>query len=233
MHLHKENTVLISPCCEILLNKLQELNVNIIKTKPIDHLIEFEKYHADMQLLIIEDTAFISHDSIYLENYLKDKYKVIIIDSLGREYPRNISLNALYVNNKLICKKESIASKIIEYTEDNGIEIINTKQGYSRCSVLVLNTGAIITADPSIYKSATLAGLKTLLISSGNIYLDENNYGFIGGASGVIGDTVLFFGDIKTHPDNKMITDFIENEGMKYHSLCGGIMRDIGGLVHI
>lgn len=233
MHSHKENTILISPCYDILLNKLQELNVNIIKTKPIEHLIGFEQHHADMQLLIIKDTVFISQDSIYLEEYLKDKYKVIIIDSLGREYPNNISLNALHITNKLICKKNSVAPQIIEYSKDNGIVIINTKQGYSRCSVLALNTGAIITADPSIYKSATSAGIKTLLISPGNIYLNENNYGFIGGASGVMGNTVLFFGDIKTHPDNKMITNFIENEGMKYLSLCSGILRDIGGIVNI
>lgn len=233
MHSLKGNKVLISPIDEILIDKLRELDVDIIRCNPIEHLIEYEKNHADMQLLIIDDTAFISRDSIYLQPYLKDKYNVVVVYNLYKEYPGNVLLNALYISGKLICKEDSTAPQIIKYALDNDIKIVNTKQGYSRCSALPLNSGAIITSDPSIYKSATSIGLKTLLISSGNIYLDEKNYGFIGGASGVIGDTVLFFGDIKTHPDYKAIIDFIKCEGMECHSLCDGILRDIGGFVAI
>lgn len=233
MHLLKNNTVLISPIDERIINRLQELGANVIKCNPIEHLIDYEKYHADMQLLIVSDTAFISSDSVYLQNYLKDKYNVIVVDALQSKYPNNILLNAIYIDGYLICKEYSVAHQLIEYAKNNHIKILNTNQGYSRCNALILKNRAVITSDPSICKATACAGINTLKIASGSIYLDDNNYGFIGGASGVIGDTVLFFGDIRTHPDYKRITEFIKNEGMEYICLCDGVLKDIGGLVGI
>ena len=47
----------------------------------------------------------------------------------------------------------------------------------------------------------------------------------------VVGDTVVFFGDVNTHPDCREILDFISKYGMKHISLMDGLLTDIGGAV--
>jgi len=44
---------------------------------------------------------------------------------------------------------------------------------------------------------------------------------------------VIFFGDIKKHPDSFKIIDFIYNQGMNHISLNDNILIDVGGLVLI
>jgi len=233
MHLLKNHKILVSPTNNRILDGLKSLGLEVIETQPIGQLIEYERYHADMQLLIIDNTAFISEDSLYLKQYLSKKYDPIVINKLKGKYPGNVQLNIAVVNKKMICKQNAVANEIIEYAKNNSFEIINTNQGYTKCSSLVLNSNALITSDKSIYKAAIGSGIKALLISPGNIYLDGTSSGFIGGASGVVEDKVIFFGDIKKHPDSFKIIDFIYNQGMNHISLNDNILIDVGGLVLI
>ena len=231
MHSHK---ILISPLNSAIKDRLKELGFETIDTKPIESLIDYERYHADMQLQIIGNRAFISESSLYLKEHLEHaNLEVIICKKIVGKYPNNILLNAALIGDKLICKPDSTAQEILEYCNENGISIVKTNQGYSKCSTLVVADNAIITADKSIFKAAKEADIDVLLISSGNIYLDSENYGFIGGASGVVGDTVLFFGDISHHPDSCKIVDFLEKHYKKHISLRRGQLMDLGGLVLI
>ena len=112
-----------------------------------------------------------------------------------------------------------------------GIDIIDTKQGYAKCSTLILNENTIITDDISIEKVAKANNLNVLKVEKECIYLDKNNYGFIGGASALIGKTVYFFGDIDSHPNSKEIIDFIKRCKLNYVSVDSNRLRDIGGIV--
>jgi hypothetical protein len=67
----------------------------------------------------------------------------------------------------------------------------------------------MITADEGICRRAESLGIEVLKISSGNILLEGYSFGFIGGASFLSGDDVLFFGDVRLHPDFERIRDFL------------------------
>lgn len=236
MHLHNELTILlVSPTNADIVKALKNHNINVCFSDCIEDFIEYEKYHADMQLLRIRDKYFVPQNACGIIKFLtKNDFDVKVCESLGRKYPRNVSLNAALVGDKLFCKESTLAKEVKEYCLQNGISIVNVNQGYAKCSTLIIDDNAIITSDPSIYKAAIAENVDVLLISQGNIVLDENNYGFIGGASGVIGEKVLFFGDLDMHPDRELIKEFIEKYNKQVISLINGVkLCDIGGFVLI
>ena len=60
------------------------------------------------------------------------------------------------------------------------------------------------------------------------------DYGFIGGCSAKIGNTIFFFGNIKSHSDYEIIKTFIINHNSKLEILYESIpLTDIGGAVII
>ncbi|MBQ4568784.1 MAG: hypothetical protein IJA62_01795 [Ruminococcus sp.] len=228
----RNKSILISPVCTEITNAINELGINTIFSECIDNLITYERFHADMQLLKIKDRFFIPKNAIGLLKKLSEfSNEVCVCDSLENKYPLNVSLNAVQVGQYLFCKASSLAPEVREFSIANDIKLINVNQGYAKCSTLVLNDNAIITADPTICKAAYDLDLDVLLIKQGHIYLDDNSYGFIGGASGVIGDTVIFFGDLESHPDASDIKEFIKKHNMDLISLCKGCLKDIGGFV--
>lgn len=235
MRLHNErHTVLMSPADSKLIENLYKLDIDVIPTLPNKSLRTNEQYHADMQLLVINKTAFVSESIIELYDILKGYFDELIVCEKGKEsYPDNVFLNAAFIDNKLYCKVKSLSIKVKEYCESQGIELVNVNQGYTKCSTLIVNDKAIITADPTIHKAAKTNGVKSLLITPGFIKLDGADYGFIGGSSGKVGDTVIFFGNILRHPDCDKIIDFLKCENTHYCCISEDVMNDIGGLVEL
>lgn len=226
-----KHRVLISPADSKLINKLNTLGIETVVTHAVDAFIDYERHHADMQMLRIFDTVFV-YECVY-ENY-KDfltDYNVVICENPQKEYPFNVSLNAALVGNKLFCKESALDNNVRKFCVKNNIEIIDVKQGYTKCSTLVLNDNSIITADKGIFEKAAKSGINALKINSGSILLKGADYGFIGGASGVIGDTVYFFGDVLAHPDGAKVIEFIEKNSMQWVSLTEDILNDVGGFI--
>lgn len=204
------------PCfCE----ELNKFGYEIIPTKKINTFLEPEQYHADMQILCIKNKV------ITLDDCIKKP---------GKNYPENILLNCLYHNNKLYGKLSATDSLVREYCRENNIETVNVNQGYTRCSTLVVNDKAVITADKSIEKGMKNNGVEVLLISAGNIVLEGFDYGFIGGASFSDNNTIYFFGDITKHPDYNKIKEFTSKHNSIIEILCKTQpLTDIGGAVLI
>ena len=204
------------PCfCE----ELNKFGYEIIPTKKINTFLEPEQYHADMQILCIKNKV------ITLDDCIKKP---------GKNYPENILLNCLYHNNKLYGKLSATDSLVREYCRENNIETVNVNQGYTRCSTLVVNEKAVITADKSIEKGMKNNGVEVLLISAGNIVLEGFDYGFIGGASFSDNNTIYFFGDITKHPDYNKIKEFTSKHNSIIEILCKTQpLTDIGGAVLI
>ena len=201
-------------CCE-----LAKLGYNIIPTKNIGVFHEPERRHADMQLLKIYNVLF----------SLKDCQKPI-----GKNYPDNILLNCLFFGNRLYGKLSAVDDVVLDFCKDNHIETVNVNQGYARCSTLVINDNAAITADKSIEKAFKSHGADVLLISAGNIRLDGFDYGFIGGSGFADCRITYFFGDISKHPDYEKIRAFCKKYNSNIEVLCPSEpLTDIGGVVVI
>ena len=146
----------------------------------------------------------------------------------GGAYPDDVLLNAFYAAGAWFGREASLCPELKEYCRTNNIPIINVRQGYAKCSTLIMEKGAV-TADRGIAAALEGVGREVLLISPGGIELVGCDYGFIGGASIYWGKKAYFFGEIKSHPDGDAIIEYCEKLGVEAVSLCKGPLKDVGG----
>ena len=188
--------------------------------------------HSDLSVLIHKKTAVLANylKENELVNYLTNRgFRVIISEKSQRDkYPGDVNLCASIINDRLIHVRKYTDNAI----KDLGLEFIDVKQGYARCSSLTFGN-CVITSDKGIAKALKNNNIETLLISEEGIVLEGYDRGFIGGASFVCDNTIYFIGDINKHADAKMITDFIMAHNYKICCVCDGELFDIGGAVVI
>lgn len=165
--------------------------------------------HPDMTLTKIEDVFVCSPDSYeYYSDCLGEKV-IKGKTELSFHYPHDIAYNVLIYKGFAFAKAEYTDGVIKEELKKRNIKLINVNQGYAKCSAAVCSEG-IITADETIYSACVENGIKSLKIARGHIKLAGYDYGFIGGASGIIGEKMTFFGDVSKHPDYSKIKEFCD-----------------------
>lgn len=213
----------------------RKLGFDVFTTEPMYTLLPFEQYHADMQMMIADkNTVFVLQECIALQKYLKYHFKNVIQTQkeLKKTYPENILLNIAWLKNAAICNTKAIDIAVQRYCTAHNISLYHTKQGYAKCSSVILNHTALITADPSIFNAAVQNKLDVLKIGEGHIRLKGADHGFIGGCCGNIDENLLgFCGEIQKHPDYKNMRSFCNNYHIELESLCSGELEDIGGIV--
>lgn len=153
-------------------------------------------------------------------------------EAFGTAYPKDVLFNGFTLGNRLFCNRRSFSAVVQAHALACGMEIVDVRQGYAKCSTLVLGEKQLITADRGIAKAAE-PFCEVLCISEGGITLAPYAYGFIGGASFVLENTVYFFGDIDTHTDAASIKACIAQNGYSAVSLSGGTLCDCGGAIII
>ena len=153
-------------------------------------------------------------------------------EAFGKKYPHDVLFNGFALGNRLFCNTAAFSRTVQAFAKENGMEIIHVRQGYAKCSTLVLHDKQIITADRGI-AAAVAPYADVLCIRKGDVALPPYDYGFIGGASFVLGQSVCFFGDLDTHADAAQIKTCIENNGYKAVSLSDEPLCDCGGAIWI
>lgn len=151
-------------------------------------------------------------------------------DALGRNYPLDVIYNCAATGKFFIHNLKFTNKELKSRAESLGMTFINVKQGYTKCNIVVVSENAIITSDMGIYKAAK-DFLKVLLISPGQVLLPGMNTGFLGGASGRVGNKIIFNGDLRTHSDFEKIVSFIEGEGLEVIWFEGCPLLDIGSII--
>ncbi|MBR6514612.1 MAG: hypothetical protein IKT46_07255 [Clostridia bacterium] len=161
--------------------------------------------HADMLIFenIIQKDYYKRNKELFLGYDL-----ILAEESFGNEYPGDVLLNAFTIGDTLFGHLESLSKEI----RNLYLKQVNLRQGYAKCSTLLFGNNAI-TADRGIASALSEHGVNVLLITPGHIALPGYDYGFIGGASFVYEDKVIFFGNIEEHPDGVAILDFIGQAG--------------------
>lgn len=217
-------------------NNLRSLDIDIIKTKGINETYEAVSYHPDIMVHHLGGNKIIAAPNINQKLVYKlEDYGFIVIPGKSEvfdRYPFNIAYNAARVSNKLICNVKYTDEVLLDYSARLGLEIINVKQGYSKCSICVVDEKAVITSDNGIYNKLKANGIDCLLIESGSIMLPGMNYGFIGGASGYLSHITLgFFGDMILHPNYDKIYAFLIKYNKKILNLGKNIVVDLGTLI--
>lgn len=226
-------TVAISEDATKAIKKLNSIGINTIKIKKSHLLPQPVASHADLQLLHIKnDGIFTATEHLCIgESELKYNQK-LLKGIIGNKYPSDVPLNCTLLDNKLICNTNTVAKEVLQYAELEQLQIIHVNQGYSRCSIAVINENAIITDDISIFAATQNFLNDVLLIEKGSIELKGYNYGFIGGCCGKISNNkIAFNGRIESHSNANQIIDFTRKHNIDILELHSGRLIDIGGII--
>ena len=186
---------------------------------PLGHrLFVNRKYYEEAQDTI---DCIVTHTSLSL---------ILTDDPISSQYPHDVAFNLIAPGQFILGRLDAISGAVADLAEAENMLLVNTKQGYAKCSTVVLGNRALITADPSVEKAARKLSLDVLFISSGYVELEGYDTGFIGGASGVFGNTVYFCGNIFSHPDGQRIFDFCAKHNFQVTSLSEAPLYDVGTL---
>ena len=219
---------------------LKNLGYELIEIKKSTNVYPEISSHVDIFACKVKD-KIIAEKHIY--DILKNKFKRKIIkgdSTVQNVYPNDINYNVCIVGNKAIHNFKYTDSKITQELEKNNFERINVKQGYSNCSIAVIDENSIILSDKGLYNSLENAGIDMLfldyipnikLLNENGEYSQKN--GFIGGAISRIGDNIVVFGDLDKIDYNNKIRNFIKKKNLNIKEFTGINVVDYGGIMEI
>ena len=218
--------------------RLKEI-CEVIELPPFSALDVRVASHPDMLMFVLDGKLFVckqyyseAKESIDKIIQATDLELMLTNDLLGAQYPNDIKFNVFIVNGAMIGNTANISQEIKDYASNIGIVQVNVKQGYAKCSTVVLD-GAVISADKEICNAALELGAEALSVSAGGVALDGYDCGFIGGASGVCGKQVFFCGDITKHKDLESISLFCAAHGYEVIFLSDEPLYDVGTIMFL
>ena len=173
-------------------------------------------------------TITTKHGTIHLPTFMP-------VTTFGDKYPLDSGLNMCICGDKLKHNPKSAQIDIAKLlTKGVGYKPIEVKQGYTKCSVCVLQDNLIITSDQLIHEKAQREGIESLKTSPGYIELPGFEYGFIGGAAFKINkDTVAFTGILDGHPSKDLILNYLSLHNLKAVYITSKPLFDVGGAIQI
>lgn len=217
---------------EKIISVLKSYGYICIPTIKSNNVSEPIACHADVLYLKTNNNVLYVSKCQYNNYQLLQKigYKINNIE-LNVGYKTESKLNMVITNNLIMCNPKTCTD--IDNFKSNK-QIIYVKQGYTKCSTIIINDNCFITEDESIYKSLINSNYKCLLIDKAYVRLDGYEYGFIGGASAVLNkELLLFFGDISKHPQYNLIKEFCVNNNINIDYIEDMQLTDIGGIVEL
>ncbi|MGL4451437.1 MAG: DUF6873 family GME fold protein [Sarcina sp.] len=217
---------------EFELNNLYKENLNIIQIPKSPHLYDSICAHPDIQVNITSNSNIILASNSLLDisklpSEINIKYSK---NKLVEKYPNNIFLNAITLKEYFIHNLKYTDEILLSSVQNK--ELINIKQGYSKCSCCIVSDSALITSDIGIYNSLKPYNIDLLLVPSGDIILPGLSYGFIGGSSGLIAkDKLAFFGNLKNHSYEQEIKNFLFKHNVEPIYLSDSKLIDRGSIL--
>jgi hypothetical protein len=221
-----------------IIESLKRFNLNVIPTIKCVGVDESIAYHPDIVIHPINYKTLVIAPNVY--DYYHDRLSATGLKlirgekKLGVKYPNDIAYN--------IGRMKNIAIHYLNYTDEvakfylkkEGLDLINIKQGYTKCSMAIVDDTSVITADRPIFEILKSKGYSVLLIEPGHIKLENQQYGFIGGATGSYSKDLIFLsGRLDRHPDGKKILEFIYNKRKKIHYLSSKKIVDLGTIISL
>jgi hypothetical protein len=150
---------------------------------------------------------------------------------LGQDYPGHTAYNAAAFGRYFVHNLAHTDEVLLNNAKKLGLTLIDVKQGYTKCNLVLVSDDAVITSDAGIAASLAPYPISVLLIQKGHVALPGFNHGFLGGASGRVSGVILFNGDLSRHPDFDQITSFIENHGAHAVYFKDYALEDIGSVI--
>ena len=218
--------------------KLIELGYELIEINESTKVYPEISSHVDIlackvrDKIIIEPTQY-PNIMLYAKNSIKGQ------DEVQEKYPDDIKYNVCTIGKKAIHNFQYTDAKLKQELINNNYELINTTQGYTNCSIAVIDDNSAIVSDKGLYKILKFHDIDTLLVEN-NLdikLLNGENYsskkGFIGGCITRLGDSIIVFGDLNKIDIDGRIRDFITSKNLKIIEFKGFDIIDYGGLIEI
>ena len=212
-----------------------ELAIKVVSVAENKFLDAPVSKHADILANYVGKAIFlVDENQVELCSFIKNNDgKSVVIENIKSPYPNDCLLNFADIGDYIICNKYILSEQIVKYLPQK--EIIDVKQGYSKCSVCICKQNTVITDDISIYNALLqYDNINSLLVEKGSVSINKYNYGFIGGCCGLIDKNLLLFnGDLSTHTDFDKIEKFLYDINVKYIDIKGKPLTDIGSIIPI
>lgn len=217
----------------------KNIRKKVIKIPKDYNLYEEISSHTDIHVLKIKEYV-IADKRTY--SFLQ-KYNIPNLvcgkSELIREYPGDIKYNVALVGNLALHSFDSTDDVILEYLDRFKYTKINVNQGYTKCSIFVLDSKNVITANKEIAEELIKNDINVLLLEESdeeNIRLLRNGvissmHGFIGGCMARIDNKCILFGDASKLICGKKIKDFVEQNNYQFIDFRGEEVIDYGGIV--
>ncbi len=210
---------------------LESLDYSLIFSIELCDVKNSTSTHPDMQFVKIGDKkAIVASQSLnYYKSQLTD-FEFVAVENIKSPYPDDTTLNFALVGNNVVCTKYQY-NRIKEL---QNYDCIFVKQGYTKCSICVLNDSTIITGDRGIAKSLENSNIKAYYLPCDQIKLDGYDNGFWGGASGLIEKNKLFFnGNIKNLSCYDELVSILEQEKIEPVYQTNSEVYDNGSIILI
>ncbi len=231
------STVFLSENTNTILKKaLRDQGYELIEIRRTATVYDSISSHADIYLCKINDELVVAPVQLpmILEGLLKNGVKFTAgASEPGFRYPLNVKYNAAQIGSVLIHNRSCTDPVILEKARRFGMDLIHVKQGYTKCSLVIVDDSSVITSDGGIASALERNGFDVLVISPGHVALPGFPYGFLGGATGKIGNQIVFNGDLSAHPDFLRIKEFIERRGLRVTWFTEYPLEDIGSLIQL
>lgn len=215
---------------EAFKNFLQSNDFSFIETIPNPNLDQRIDDHPDLSLFKLADDTIIVDEGVY--DYYKEKlanYNVIKGEKVREKYPRDSIYNIVRLKDYYI--HNDITERNIEnYFKENRVNHLKVKQGYTRCSIIPLKN-ILITSDYGIYKTLR-EKIAIKLVDNDEVILDGFTQGFLGGTCGLVGNKLIFTGDITRHRAYPVIKDVCDRENIDI-SYPKTDLVDLGSIIEI
>ena len=228
-HLPKEEVALF--ICDNTVNS----GSNFLPSFTLSDVLFGINSHPDMSICPMFDGDVIVAKEGY-DYYKKNLPKCLNIikgeNDLKKDYPFDIALNVVIIDGKLFHNLKYTDKAILKYCQNKNLEFVNVKQGYTKCSTLIVDEKSVITSDEKLNEIYLENGLDSLLVQSDEILINNFDHGFIGGCGGKISEsTIGFFGDITKHKDYIKIEQFLTKRNIKHKMILKGALFDYGSLI--
>lgn len=217
-------------------NNLKILGLNIIKTIKCEEVDESISFHPDIVIHPINHNTLVIAPNVF--DYYVDKLKHMGINVirgetfLGSKYPEDIAYNVGRLSGVAIHNFKYTDEVLKFYLKKENLDFINVNQGYTKCSLAVVNEDSGITADFQIYKKLKSLGYNILLIEQGHILLKGQKYGFIGGTNGTLcNEKSIISGNVIGHPNKEKILNFFHENKIDLIFLSQKNILDIGTII--
>lgn len=216
--------------------ELKQLGIECLALKGSDLLDKEIRYHADINAFNFGNGKILLNNDVAGERSLKEYgvEPIFIKNRIRSPYPYDVQLNVAFTGKHIICNSKYTNTQITDFAKKNNIELIHTKQGYTKCNLCVVNDAAVITEDSGLASLLKNYQFDVLLISAGDIYLSDKHHGFLGGASCKIApDKMYFSGDLSKHKDYEAIIKFLDLYNVKPIYNKSRRLTDFGGIIQL